>query len=375
MDFGLLPPEINSARMYAGPGSGSMVAAAVTWDNLATELMQTASSYRSVIASLTTGRWLGASSLTMASAFGPYVAWAMGAAARAAEAASHARLAVEGFEAAFAMTVPPAAVAANRVQLATLVATNFFGQNSAAIAATEAEYCEMWAQDAAAMYQYAAHSAAATDVTQFTSPPEVVNVSGLGQQASTVAQAAASATSQFSLQTLMSAVPTALQNLTIPGIGSTTTATTLFASNAPAWLMAAATPMYAMSSVFGIAASSQGMLSSAAAGAASAGAAAAQAAAGLGAAASGAAALPGVLGSIGTASALGPLSVPASWTSVIPATTVSSVTPLANVGSSGTNIPPILGSLPRSGGTTRNLGPRYGMVPTIMTRPPSGGYG
>lgn len=133
MDFGLLPPEINSARMYAGPGSGSMVAAAVTWDNLATELMQTASSYRSVIASLTTGRWLGASSLTMASAFGPYVAWAMGAAARAAEAASHARLAVEGFEAAFAMTVPPAAVAANRVQLATLVATNFFGQNSAAM--------------------------------------------------------------------------------------------------------------------------------------------------------------------------------------------------------------------------------------------------
>ena len=28
MDFGALPPEINSARMYAGPGSESMLAAA-----------------------------------------------------------------------------------------------------------------------------------------------------------------------------------------------------------------------------------------------------------------------------------------------------------------------------------------------------------
>ncbi|HEY4792642.1 MAG TPA: PPE domain-containing protein, partial [Mycobacterium sp.] len=28
MDFALLPPEINSGRMYAGPGSGSMMTAA-----------------------------------------------------------------------------------------------------------------------------------------------------------------------------------------------------------------------------------------------------------------------------------------------------------------------------------------------------------
>ena len=47
------------------------------------------------------------------------------------------------------MTVPPAVVAANRAQLATLVATNVFGQNTPAIAATEAQYAEMWAQDAA----------------------------------------------------------------------------------------------------------------------------------------------------------------------------------------------------------------------------------
>ena len=52
-------------------------------------------------------------------------------------------------------------IAANRTQLASLVATNIFGQNTPAIAANEAQYGEMWAQDATAMYGYAANSAAA----------------------------------------------------------------------------------------------------------------------------------------------------------------------------------------------------------------------
>ncbi|MCV7428579.1 PPE family protein [Mycobacterium montefiorense] len=179
MDFGALPPEVNSARMYAGPGPVSLAMAAVAWDNLASELHSAASAYRSLIAGLTTGRWLGPSSLTMASAFGPYVAWMSGAAARAAEASSHATLAVEIYEAAFAMTVPPPVVTANRVQLATLTSTNFFGQNSAAIAANEAEYGEMWAQDAAAMYQYAGNSVPVCDVTPFNIPPKVTEDSGL----------------------------------------------------------------------------------------------------------------------------------------------------------------------------------------------------
>ncbi|MCV7394002.1 PPE domain-containing protein, partial [Mycobacterium paraseoulense] len=37
-DFGALPPEINSGRMYAGPGSGPMMVAAAAWDVLAAEL-------------------------------------------------------------------------------------------------------------------------------------------------------------------------------------------------------------------------------------------------------------------------------------------------------------------------------------------------
>jgi PPE-repeat protein len=35
IDFGALPPEVNSARMYAGAGAGSMLVAAAAWDALA----------------------------------------------------------------------------------------------------------------------------------------------------------------------------------------------------------------------------------------------------------------------------------------------------------------------------------------------------
>jgi PPE-repeat protein len=49
MDFGLLPPEINSGRMYAGPGPGPMLAAAAAWDAPAAELHLTAASYGSAI--------------------------------------------------------------------------------------------------------------------------------------------------------------------------------------------------------------------------------------------------------------------------------------------------------------------------------------
>ena len=127
--------------------------------------------------------WLGPSSTAMAAAAVPYVVW-MGATAEQAElAASQAQAAAGAFEAAFAMTVPPALVATNRAQLMMLVATNFFGQKSPAIAANEAQYAEMWAQDAAAMYSYAANSAATTaQATPFSAAPQTTNLAGLAAQ-------------------------------------------------------------------------------------------------------------------------------------------------------------------------------------------------
>jgi PPE-repeat protein len=225
-DFAALPPEINSARMYSGPGSGPMMSAAAAWDGLAGQLDSFAGGYSSVLSSLQGQNWSGPSSAAMAAAASPYMAWAATTAAQAVQAANQARAAAAAYEAAFAATVPPAAVAANRTQLATLVATNFFGQNAPAIAATEAAYAEMWAQDATAMYGYAASSTPATALAPFTEPPQTTNPAGSSNQAAAVSHAAGTSgagDTQSVLSQAISALPQQLQGLSTAGsLGSLT---------------------------------------------------------------------------------------------------------------------------------------------------------
>lgn len=188
IDFGMLPPEINSGRMYVGPGSGPLLAAAAAWNGLAAELHSIGANYFSVISGLT-ARWQGGSSVAMAAAVARYAAWVTDTATRAEQAAGQARAAAAAYEVAFAATVPPSVVTANRVQLSALTATNFFGQNTPAIMATQADYVEMWAQDAAAMYGYAGSSATASQLTPFSAPPKPINPDGMAGQAAAVAQA------------------------------------------------------------------------------------------------------------------------------------------------------------------------------------------
>jgi PPE-repeat protein len=191
MFYAAFPPEINSGRIYSGPGSGPLVAAAAAWGGLAAELQSTVSSYSSVIDTLASGPWLGPSSIGMVAAVSPYLAWMQGTASQAAEAASQAAAAASAFETAFAAHVPPEEIAANRSLLAQLVATNLFGQNTATIAATEAQYSEMWAQDALAMDSYAGSSAAAAKVTPFTEAPQITSAGGTTAQSTALTQAAA----------------------------------------------------------------------------------------------------------------------------------------------------------------------------------------
>jgi PPE-repeat protein len=219
VDFGVLPPEINSGRMYAGAGSGPLLAAAAAWDGLASELSLAATSYQSTVSELTGAAWLGPSSASMAAAVAPYVAWMNTTAAAAEQTASQLASAVAAYEAAFMATVPPSVIAANRALLAALVATNIVGQNTPAIAATEAQYAEMWAQDAAAMYGYAGASAAATTLTPFSAPTQNTNPAGTGTQAAAVTQASATATgtAQSTLSQVVSTVPSTLQSLASGG--------------------------------------------------------------------------------------------------------------------------------------------------------------
>jgi PPE-repeat protein len=218
MDFGIYPPEINSGRIYAGPGSGPMLAAAESWQGLAAELHSAANSYRSVISGLTAGPWQGPASASMAAAAATYVTWLNATAAQAEQTAAQAKAAASAYQTAFTSTVPPQTVAANRSRLMTLVATNIFGRNTQAIAANEAQYGEMWAQDTAAMYGYAASSASATSLTPFTPPQPNTDPGGSTAQAAAATQAAGTSAGNVqstvsSIQQAFSSVPNALQSL------------------------------------------------------------------------------------------------------------------------------------------------------------------
>nr|WP_068206663.1 PPE domain-containing protein [Mycobacterium alsense] len=344
MDFALFPPEFNSGRMYAGPGSGPMVAAASAWDGLAAELNFATGAYRSAVLELTGGPWVGPSSAMMTAALAPYLAWMTATAAQAEQTAAQLKSAVAAYEAAFTATVPPPEIEVNRALLAALVATNILGQNTPAIAATEAQYAEMWAQDAAAMYGYAGASAAATKLTAFASPPQTTDPGGTAAQAAAVqaANAAAGPGVQSGLVQAMDLVPGALQTLGSGGafdpisffesvLGTTTgQALNVFTTDAGNWALVISGPLFTASGITPLLGGLYGLALPTAA--AVAGDVAPDA--GLGALVSSAG--PGTGGpvsaSVGGADSIGKLSVPQSWTSGSGIRLAGSASPLPATG-------------------------------------------
>ncbi|BCQ10620.1 putative PPE family protein PPE32 [Mycobacterium heckeshornense] len=388
MEFWALPPEINSARIYSGPGSGPLLTAATAWDELAATLHTTARAWQSVISGLTSGFWHGPASMSMATAGAHYISWLVSTCTHAEQAAARARAAAAAYEAARATIVPPPVIAANRSLLALLVATNVLGQNGPAIAATEAHYGQMWAQDVAVMYAYAAASAAASTLTPFTAPPAVTDPAGLARQSLAVAQAAGAAgaaRTSAALSTaarVLSAVPQALQELGSPGSGSSLlTALNTLNDHATAVSGHARTTFSALSFVTGAANLAKTVN---VAGPASG--------AGIAAAGSGAAGMgfagPAGLGTAGGAAvsagmsravSVGSLSVPQSW-----ATAANGVGPVsAALPSSGTAALPVHGiagvpAVPVAGMTARSAGrladaSRFLLRPSMLPRWPAGG--
>lgn len=405
MDYGILSPEINSGRMYAGPGSAPMLAAASAWDGLAAELSAAATSYSTVVLELTEGSWQGSASAAMAAAAAHYVTWMNSLAAQANQTASQAQSAAAAFEAAYAMTVPPAVVAANRAQLAALLATNVLGQNTPAIAVNEAQYGEMWAQDAAAMYAYAGSSAAAATVTPFSSPPDTTNAAAAASQGGAVSQAAAASSSagvQSTLSQVVSTVPSALQGLATPvqtaptssilaGIGAplglapgdiTNLLSNLASSSLTPMSVAGFTQVGADSSV--IRALNAIPVPGDAPGVAGGGIAAINA---VGPAAPATAGGAPVSAGIGQATLVAKMSVPQGWAAAVPAANLP--TNSLPAAAEGWAIPPDAGmaemappaGMPGMPGVSGGLGnrgygfaaPRYGFKPAVVSRPPAAG--
>jgi PPE-repeat protein len=383
MDFGALPPEINSGRMYAGPGAGPMIAAATAWNTLAAELSSTAAGYESVITELT-GEWLGGTSTSMNAAIQPFIAWLNLTAGHAQHAAMQATASAAAFETAFAATVPPPVIAANRAQLAALVATNFMGINTPAIMATEAHYGEMWAQDAAAMYGYAASSASAGTLTPMTPPAPTANPAGLAGQAAAVAQAGAATGTQAGLIQTISSLPNAVAALAspvsaaadppgllgIPLVSNTINGTV----NTLAWWIMNMIPTsvlitHAVNSAPAAAAAATGA-ENVAGGLGVTGLAGAVGPAG----STGFGGAP-VLAGLGQASTVGGLSVPSGWSAATPATS-SGASALAGSGwavapeeaAPMAAVPAGMPAMATAGKSLAFGGPRYGFKPTVMPK-------
>src|SRR5947209_12992822 len=228
MSFMIFPPEINSSLRYSGAGSGPLMAAASAGSELAADLESTAAAYPTVLAELTGSTWLGPSSIRMAVATTPYVDWLATTAGQAAQTSAQSQFAAAAYEGAFASTVPPAVIAANRALLAALVATNFLGQNTPAIMATEAHYMEMWFQDGLTMDTYAAASQQAVVLPQQTPAPSTSD-GGLSSDLAAAVQSI-----ENSVTNTLNNVTSAIQNLapSLTGNSSSTSSNGLSSASA-----------------------------------------------------------------------------------------------------------------------------------------------
>ncbi|WAJ42831.1 PPE family protein [Mycobacterium sp. Aquia_216] len=379
MDFVFLPPEINSTRMYSGPGSGSLLAAASGWDSLAAVLESAAEGYESVLSPLTSWQWRGAASEAMAATAAQYAGWLHTIAQQTKQTARQASAAAAAYEHAYAMTVPPTSITANRIRLKSLIATNVVGQNTAAIAATEAQYAEYWAQDTAAMSGYASSAEAATQFSPFSSPNQTTNSDAQTVQNTAVAHAANSAGSRRVSQAVSPPASTLPSNPIVPD-----DFTALDGILAAYSSVNATYNMEAFTSGIIGAESNLGMLPKAGAAAA----APALVPSGLGvipglasatsSLGGGGAGLGNVTGAFARAGSIGSMSVPASWsaptTSRITAFEPAGMTTIPGTDEAITSGYPGYPGIP-AGTTSRILGapPRYGARLTVMPRPPAAG--
>ncbi|QZA20061.1 PPE family protein [Mycobacterium malmoense] len=405
MDLGSLPPEVSSAQIYAGPGSTSLVAAASAWNGIAAELNSAALGYDQIATQLSSEEWLGPASASMATAVQPYVQWLTTTGTQAEQAAAQAQSAAAAYETVLASVVPPPLIALNRAELTQAQATNVLGQNNGIISQLEAQYQEFWAQNAAALYNYAGQSAAAAKVTPYQNAPQVANPAGAANQAVTTAaaQAAPAASLQQSLQGFLTQIQSQLGALSTPG--QTQSLVSQFSTNNPLtelwFLLTGGTTLPSnlgalvngytpFAGLFynseGLPYFSVGMGNFGVQIAKSLGAITAPAAAAAAAVPKGLPGLGGLLGGaggaaahLGSATSIGKLSVPVSWAggaAAAPHATAIPVSAISAAPEAAGGPGNLLGGMPLAGvgsGTAGGAGPRYGFRPTVMARPPLGG--
>ncbi|WP_313901995.1 PPE family protein [Mycobacterium tilburgii] len=399
IDFGALPPEVNSARMYAGAGSTSMTTAASAWNFLAAELNSAALGCDAVVTQLVSEEWLGPASAAAVQALTLYVTWMKITAEQAEHTASQLTAAAAAFEGAFGATVPPSLIAQNRALLGQALQTNVLGQNASVIAQLEAQYGQMWAQDADTMYNYAAQASQATKVTEFKAAPQVTNPNGQAQQSSAVSAASGTAAGNAASTTAgaISQTPKALAAAATPTPTDPLTEVWFLLTGQSTLPHSLAEFVEGLSPFAGFAYNTEGLpyfsvgmgnfgvqiakatgaLTAPVAGAA----ATPKGLAGLGGMLGGGVAhtAPAVAAGLGNAASIGKLSVPAVWSEAAPAISPATAVPVSAISAApeAAGSGNLLGGIPLAGmGGSHGFagsGPRYGFKPTVMARPPFAG--
>ncbi|MEB3980375.1 PPE family protein [Mycobacterium sp. 663a-19] len=362
-----MPPEIISGEIYTGAGSGPLHAAAAALNSLAAELGITAAGWESTMATLTAASgWQGTGAAAAAAAAQTYISWLLTTQAAVEQAAAQASASALAFDVVHMAVATPVAIATNRANYAAALAG--LPVTAPLVATLEAEYEAMWAQDVAAMGVYQAASAAAGVLPPLVSVTGTVNPAAdaaavAAAPAAPAASALTSGLSSLSSSNLVSSVDGFLGTPAVfNGING--------AVNTGAWFTMNAIPTtVSLGHTLGTVQSIPFALSDAVAPAPGGGAITPGTMVGSVTGASASA-------SVGEASAVGRLSVPASWSTVAKAGTLaSSAAPLEGSGWTVPGEEPVaaMPGMPgmaaaAKGAGAYGAGPRYGFKPIVMPK-------
>ena len=173
--FAALPPEINSAIMFAGAGSDSMFAVAAEWEDMSYAMGEMARLFAQTVAVLQEP-WLGPSATRMAEAAASYQKWLDALRRQIHWTAEQAYRLVEAYRYARRRMVPLEMIANNRARVRALILNNAFGVHTAAIVALEEQYQGFWAWDVRVLEVYAATVLETlSEMPPWQQPPAITN--------------------------------------------------------------------------------------------------------------------------------------------------------------------------------------------------------
>jgi PPE-repeat protein len=371
MSWAATPPEVISGEIYAGPGSGPLLAAQTALQTLAGELTTTATGWTNQIATWTAANgWTGAGATAATAAAQNYISWLTTTAAEVEQAAAQAGASALAFEAVHMAVVDPMTITANRTAYMTALAG--LPLTATLVATLEGDYDTMWLQDVAAMAAYQAASAGAGVL------PPLVSVTGTVFPLSTASDTASDATAAASST---GTAASSLFNSFDGFIGTPAVANTINGGvNTAAWFVMNAIPTaislgHTLGSVPAIAvgdvvpADGAGITEGLMVGSVTGGGMGMGGVGGLAGAASSA--------SVGEASMVGKLSVPPGWSATAaPATLASSTAPLEGSGWTAAAEAEPVSAMPgmpgaaaaAKGAGAYGTGPRYGTKPIVMPK-------